>query len=186
MTTRELDSSPTASDHRYPIGRFSYDGNSSSSVRGGHIADLESLPQRLRDAVSGLTEEQLASPYREGGWTVRQVVHHLADSHMNAYVRWKTALTEHNPTVRPYDEAVWAGMPDVQQVPIEMSLALLGGLHARLVSTIRSMSDSDFDRTYFHTEQNRSLPLHEVLAMYAWHSRHHTAHITALRERSGW
>lgn len=175
-----------APDPRYPIGPFQYSGDRSAAARATHIDDLEALPARLREAVSGLTREQLDTPYRDGGWTVREVVHHIPDSHMHAYLRWKSALAEDNPAVKPYDEAVWARMPDVRQVPMETSLTLLDALHQRLVSTMRNMSDQDFDRTYYHTEQQRSLPLHEVLAMYAWHGRHHTAHITSLRQRNGW
>lgn len=177
---------PPTSDSRYPVGSFKYDGDRSPSARESHMRDLEALPVKLRDAVRGLNEEQLDTPYREGGWTVRQVVHHLPDSHMNAYVRIKLALTENNPEVKPYDEALWANMADVRDVPIETSLTLLDALHQRLVSTIRNMSDEEFNRTYYHTEHQRAVPLHEVLAMYAWHSKHHTAHITALRERNGW
>ncbi len=173
-------------DPRYPNGPFEYDGDHSASARESHIDDLATLPGKLREAVSGLSEAQLNTPYRDGGWTVRQVVHHVADSHMNAYIRWKLALTEDNPAINPYNEAEWATLPDVKQVPVETSLALLSALHERLVSTVRNMSEAEFDRTYYHTERKRSQPLHEVLALYAWHSKHHTAHITALRKRSGW
>lgn len=174
------------SDHRYPVGQFKYDGDRSATVREANVNEIESLPAKLREAVRGLSDEQLDTPYREGGWTVRQVVHHVPDSHMNAYVRWKLALTEDNPVIKPYDEALWAKLPDVKKVPVATSLALLDSLHERLVAVMRGMSDADFDRTYYHTEHKRAMPLHEVLAMYAWHSRHHTAHITSLREREGW
>ncbi len=173
-------------DSRYPIGPFKYEGDRSRSARESHMMDLEALPAKLRDAVRELSETQLDTPYREGGWTVRQVVHHLPDSHMNAYMRIKLALTEDNPEVKPYDEARWAEMADVRDVPIETSLTLLEALHQRLVSTVRNMSDEEFDRTYYHTEHKRAFPLHEALAMYAWHSKHHTAHITSLRQRNGW
>lgn len=175
-----------SSDPRYPAGRFKYDGDSSVAAREAHINDLETLPSKLGEAVRGLSDEQLDTPYREGGWTVRQVVHHVPDSHMNAYIRWRLALTEDNPVIKPYDEASWAKLPDVKEVPIATSLTLLDALHQRLVSTIRNMSDADFDRTYYHPDSGRPVPLHEVLALYAWHSRHHTAHITALRQRNGW
>ncbi|MGI9090185.1 MAG: YfiT family bacillithiol transferase [Gemmatimonadaceae bacterium] len=177
---------PAVADSRYPIGPFNYDRDSSPGARESHVRDLEELPAKLRDAVRGLNDEQLDTPYREGGWTVRQVVHHLPDSHMNAYMRVKLALTEDNPEIRPYDEARWAEMADVRDVPVETSLTLLDALHQRLVSTVRNMSDDQFNRTYYHTEHKRAFPLHEALAMYAWHSKHHTAHITALRERNGW
>lgn len=173
-------------DPRYPIGQFTYDGDNSAEARDRHIGDLAALPDRLRDAVRGLGQEQLDTPYRQGGWTVRQLVHHVADSHMHAYLRWKSALAEDSPVVKPYDEGVWARMPDVQRVPIETSLDLLHSVHQRLVSVMHSMSDADFNRGYFHTEHRREFPLHEVLAMYAWHGKHHTAHVTALRGRNGW
>ncbi len=175
-----------SSDPRYPAGRFKYDGDRSAAAREGYINDLETLPSKLSEAVRGLSDEQLDTPYREGGWTVRQVLHHVPDSHMNAYIRWKLALTEDNPVIKPYDEAMWAKLPDVKKVPIATSLILLDALHQRLVSTMRNMSDADFDRTYYHPDSQRPVPLHEVLALYAWHSRHHTAHITALRQRHGW
>jgi hypothetical protein len=141
----------------------------------------------MRAAVAGLDEPQLDTPYRPGGWTVRQVVHHVPDSHMNAYMRFHLALTEENPVIRPYFEARWAELPDAKSGPIAMSLGLLDTLHVRWVMLLGRMRDEDFARTYQHPEQpDRAIPLSEVLAMYAWHSRHHVAHITRLRERMGW
>ncbi|HVC47208.1 MAG TPA: bacillithiol transferase BstA [Terracidiphilus sp.] len=173
------------SDPRYPIGRFCLPAEASAGVRASQIDTLRDLPARLRESVAGLTEAQLDTPYREGGWTVRQVVHHVADSHMNAYVRVKLALTEDWPTIKPYDEAAWAELADGRMVPVEVSLALIEGLHARWVALLESLGERDFERGYNHPESGRQT-LAGVLALYSWHSRHHTAHITALRARMGW
>lgn len=177
---------PTHEDARYPVGRFTFDDDRSRAARDAHIAVLAALPAQLAASVRGLTTSQLDTPYREGGWTVRQVVHHVPDSHMNAYVRFKLALTEPSPTIRPYDEALWAQLGDVHDVPVETSLALLDSLHARWVALLRGMSDADFERGYVHPEHGRLVPLDEALAMYAWHSKHHLAHVTRLRDRMGW
>ena len=139
----------------------------------------------LRQAVAGLNDEQIDTPYREGGWTVRQVVHHVADSHMNAYVRARLTLTEDRPLVQPYDEKVWAVLHDARTAPIEPSLALIEGLHARFVALLRSLSPSDFTRTFRHPETGE-WSLERLVAFYAWHGKHHTAHIRSLRERMGW
>jgi len=176
----------TIPDVRHPIGRFEYDGDTSRAAIDRAIAHIDTLPMLLRAAVEGLTDGQLNTPYREGGWTPREVVHHVADSHMNAYIRCKLALTEHSPTIKPYDQAAWAGLADVRSVPIDVSLTLIDALHARWVALLRSMSDADFERTYVHPEQEHPVPLREVIAMYAWHGQHHTAHILALRDRNGW
>jgi hypothetical protein len=173
-------------DARYPVGRFKYDGDTSREAIDRSIADIAALPERLRAAVGGLDETQLDTPYREGGWSSREVVHHVADSHMNAYVRCKLALTEDKPTVKSYDEAEWAKLADVQIVPISVSLSLLDALHTRFVALLRSMSDADFERSYIHPDHGRAVPMREVVALYAWHGRHHTAHVTGLRERNGW
>ncbi|MEO7040856.1 MAG: YfiT family bacillithiol transferase [Gemmatimonadaceae bacterium] len=173
-------------DQRYPIGKFKYDGDASRAAINRSIQAIASLPTLFRESVTGLNAEQLDTPYRDGGWTIRQVVHHVPDSHMNAYMRCKIALTEDTPTIKPYDEASVAKLGDIAIVPIQVSLDLLDKLHERFVALLRSMSDSDFERCYVHPEQNRAVPLHEVAALYAWHGRHHTAHVTALRERSGW
>jgi uncharacterized damage-inducible protein DinB len=171
-------------DLRYPIGRFTPPATSMPGVRTAHLQTLRQLPAKLRAAVAGLNDTQLNTPYREGGWTVRQVVHHIADSHANAYVRTKLALTEDWPIIKPYDEAAWAELAD-SRLPIDISLALVESLHGRWVALLEAMSDSDFRKGYNHPEMGRQ-NLANVLAMYAWHSRHHTAHITGLRARMGW
>ncbi len=171
-------------DLRYPIGRFRPPATSMPGIRAAQIETLRLLPEHLRAAVAGLDEAQLDTPYRDGGWTVRQVVHHLTDSHANAYVRFKLALTEDWPTIKPYDEAAWARLPDSNQA-IEPSLVFIDGLHQRLVAVLESMSEEDFQRGFNHPEQGR-IALATNLAIYDWHSRHHTAHITSLRTRRGW
>jgi hypothetical protein len=178
---------PTA-DLRYPIGRFIPSEGSTPEVRAAQIEVLSGLPERMTDAVQGLTEAQLDTPYREGGWNVRQTVHHVADSHANACIRFKLALTEDWPTIKPYEEALWAELAD-SRLPIHPSLHLLAALHLRWVTLIESMTEGDFQKGYIHPsikENGGRQPLHEVLAVYAWHSRHHTAHITGLRSRMGW
>ena len=171
-------------DLRYPIGRFSPPASSRAEVRAAHIHTLRLLPERLRAASNGLSDAQLDTPYRQGGWTPRQVVHHLADSHAQAYIRFKTALTEDWPTVKVYDETAWADLPD-SRLPIEGSLALITGLHRRWVELLEALSEEDFQKGYIHPEQGRT-NLAKALALYDWHSRHHTAHITSLRARQGW
>jgi uncharacterized damage-inducible protein DinB len=173
-------------DNRYPVGRFKYEGDPSREAIDASIAEIESLPQRLRESIVDLDEAQMNTPYREGGWTPHLVVHHVADSHMNAYVRCKLALTEDSPTIKPYDEALWANLADVKALPVDVSLSLIDTLHKRWVALLRAMPDADFERGYVHPDHNRTVPLREVVALYAWHGRHHTAHITALRERNGW
>ena len=169
---------------RYPIGHFRPPAASTSGIRAAQIETLRLLPERLRAAVNGLGDAQLDTPYREGGWTVRQVVHHLADSHANAYVRFKLALTEDSPTIKPYDEAAWARLPD-SFLPIDSSLVFIGALHARWVALLESMPEEGFQRGFNHPELGRQ-DLATSLALYEWHSRHHTAHITSLRARMGW
>ncbi len=171
-------------DLRYPIGRFSAPPSIDADSRDASIEVLRRLPERLGAAVSGLNNAQLDSPYREGGWTVRQLVHHVADSHANSYVRFKLALTEDAPTIKPYDEAAWAMLPD-SRMPVDVSLALTSALHARWVALLNAMSDSDFEKSFVHPERGRQ-SLATALALYDWHSRHHTAHITSLRTRMGW
>jgi uncharacterized damage-inducible protein DinB len=175
-------------DLRYPIGRFEPSPSSLAAdfttVRAAHIDTLRLLPERLRTAVSGLNDAQLDTPYREGGWTVRQVVHHVADSHANCYVRFKLALTEDSPTIKPYDEAAWALLPD-SRLPVDVSLALTAALHQRWVALLESMSNEDFQKCFNHPERGHQ-DLATTLALYDWHSRHHTAHITSLRTRMGW
>ncbi len=171
-------------DLRYPIGRFRSPAESTPASRTAQIETLRLLPERLRAAVTGLSEAQIDTPYRDGGWTVRQVVHHFADSHANSYIRFKLALTEDWPTIKPYDEAAWARLPD-SRAAIEPSLVFIDGLHARLVDVLESMSEEDFQRGFNHPERGR-MTLAANLAIYDWHSRHHTAHITSLRARMGW
>jgi hypothetical protein len=149
------------------------------------IEEIERLPAALRAAVRDLSPQQVETPYREGGWTVRQVVHHLPESHMNAFIRFKLALTEDQPTIKPYAEELWAKLPDVESTPLEVSLALLASLHGRLVYLLRSLQPEDWKRS-FHHPQLGSVPLEKNLALYSWHGRHHLAHITELRQRMGW
>ncbi len=170
---------------RYPIGRAPKGAASDASIRSTQIQTLRELPGRLRAAVAGLNDAQLDTPYREGGWTVRQVVHHVADSHAMAYIRCKLALTEDWPTINPYDEAAWANLPDSRSLPVETSLAIIEGLHARWTALFDALTEEDFQRGYNHPERGRET-LARGLAIYDWHSRHHTAHITSLRTRQGW
>lgn len=167
---------------RFPIGPFQPPSRLSASERKRAIDAIERLPALLREAVEGLTEAQLDTPYRERGWTVRQVVHHLADSHMNAYVRLKLALTEDHPTIRPYEEARWAEVSDARTLSVNVSLRLLEGLHERWVTTLRALEDADFSRTFDHPEQG-TVRLDQQLAMYAWHGEHHVAHIRRVAGR---
>ena len=175
------DATPNLDDLRYPIGRFN---PAAAGSRSEQIDTLRQLPARLRDAVSGLDDAQLDTPYREGGWTIRQLVHHIADSHANSYIRVKLALTESDPTIQPYDEAAWASLPD-SRMPVDVSLALTDAIHARFVNLLESMTDADYEKTFRHPERG-TVTLANNLAIYDWHSRHHTAHITRLRERMGW
>ena len=173
-------------DERYPVGKFDHRHELSAAERQTMLEHIAEAPARMRDAVASLDAKQLDTPYRDGGWTVRQVVHHVPDSHLNAYTRFKLALTEDKPTIRPYDEALWAKLSDVRDTPIETSLTLLESLHDRWVRLMRAMQASDFRRTLLHPEHPGTLTLDWLLGMYAWHSRHHVAHITSLRERMGW
>lgn len=176
---------PTAADPRYPIGRFRFDGDGPGK-RQQWIAEIGRAPAQLRAAVAGLDAAQLDTPYRDQGWTVRQVVHHLPDSHLNAYTRIKLALTEEVPTIKPYEEARWAELPDARGGDIAPSLSLLEALHQRWLMLLEQLNPADFDRRYRHPEHGRIFGLDEVLALYAWHGRHHVAHITSLRRRMGW
>jgi uncharacterized damage-inducible protein DinB len=176
----------TAHDLRFPIGPFTYAGPATAEERRQRIAQIERTPEELRAAARGLSAAQLDTPYWPGGWTVRQVVHHLPDSHLNAFIRFKLALTESSPTIKPYAEARWAELGDVAGTPIEVSLRLLDALHERWVVLLRSLAPAEFERTLFHPERNATMTLDELLALYAWHGPHHTAHITRLRARSEW
>lgn len=167
---------------RFPIGRFERpDGPLDPATRAAFIADIEALPQRLRDAVAALGPGRLDAPYRPGGWTGRQVVHHLPDSHLNAYVRFKLTLTESSPTIRPYDEGAWAELPDGRLAPPEISLGLLDALHRRWSLVLRNMDAAAFSRVYVHPEFGHTFTLDTALALYSWHGRHHTAHVRSLR-----
>jgi len=172
-------------DLRYPIGKFRAEADVTDAKRRRCIEEIAGAPDRLRAAVDRLSAEQLDTPYRPGGWTVRQVAHHLPDSHLNAYVRFKLALTEAEPTVKTYDEAAWAELADGRTAPVELSLTLLESLHRRWVLVLRSLSPLDFARTFRHPEWG-TVTLDWYLQQYAWHGRHHVAHITSLRERKGW
>ena len=174
-----------AADLRYPIGRFDYDTPGDPARRSEAVATIAELPARLREAVEDLSDAQLDTRYRPDGWTVRQVVHHLADSHMNGLIRTKLALTEDVPTIKPYDENAWSMHPDMR-LPIAVSLGLLDGVHARWSVLWRSLQDADFARRFSHPELGRAVTLETQLQSYAWHSRHHVAHITRLRQREGW
>ena len=172
-------------DLRYPIGQFKFEGQPTDEQLRQFISDIEQAPSRLRAAVDGLSEQQLETPYRPGGWTVRQVAHHLPESHMNGYVRMKLALTEDNPTIKPYDEARWAETPDIRGTPVAVSLALLEALHQRWVTLLKALSPADFARNFTHPETG-PWTIGRYVASYAWHGKHHVAHITRLRERMGW
>jgi hypothetical protein len=176
-----------ADNLRYPLGEFSPKGTPlTPSERSELIDRIEAHPGRIRRTVEGLSDEQLDTPYREGGWTVRQVVHHLVDSHTNAYVRFKLGVTEEVPTIRPYDQDAWARCGDAVAGPLDLSLPLLEGLHRRWVAFLRTLSVEAFHRTMFHPEMDANLTLDTLLELYGWHCRHHEAHISGLRERAGW
>lgn len=172
-------------DLRYPIGKFHYEGEMTEEARRRAIQQIAEASARLRAAVEGLTSQQLGTPYRPEGWTVRQVVHHVPDSHLNAYIRFKLALTEDEPTIKPYEQERWANLEDTRNTPVEVSLTLLDSLHQRWVVLLESLRPEDFARTFQHPEQG-IVSLDKQLALYAWHGRHHVAHITSLRERMGW
>ena len=178
-------SSPAEPDLRFPIGKLDRKSQLSADERRAAVDAIAAAPRELRRAVKGLTDAQLDTPYRPGGWTVRQLVHHVADSHMNAYGRFRLAFTEQNPTIRPYDEAKWAELDDARTMPIEVSLTLLDAMHERLVTLLRSSPEDRFQRTLNHSE-NGSMTVDSLLSMYSWHGRHHTAHVTALRDRMKW
>ena len=176
----------TTIDPRYPIGKFERRDKLSATDRRELIDQIAAAPQRLREAVHRLSEQQLDTPYRDGGWTVRQVVHHLPDSHMNAYMRTKLALTENEPVIRPYDEDAWAKLSDSRDTPIETSMTLFDALQGRWVTLLRSLDETHFARTLKHPEHLRIMSVDTVIGIYAWHGRHHVAHITSLRGRMGW
>ena len=174
-------------DLRYPVGRFDWDAPvPSAQERRKLLAQIAAAPRHLRAAVAGLSPRQLDTPYRSGGWTPRQVAHHVVDSHLNAYTRFKLALTEDAPTIKPYLEDRWARLADTRLTPVATSVSMLELLHERWMSLLRTMTDAEFARTFVHPEMGREVTLGKTLALYAWHGRHHVGHITSLRERMGW
>ena len=172
-------------DPRYPIGKFNRVPSLTAAERATCIEQVAAAPAQFRRAITGLTPAQLETPYREGGWTVRQVAHHVPDSHMNAYLRFKFGITEDSPAIKAYEEKDWARTPEVAATPVDVSLALLDALHVRWVTLLRAMTPEQFARTIKHSEMGAT-SLDTMLAMYAWHSRHHVAHITSLRASKGW
>jgi uncharacterized damage-inducible protein DinB len=172
-------------DPRYPIGKFEMPKEITPALRQTAIAEIADTPAKMRAATKGLTDAQLETPYREGGWTVRQVVHHVPDSHINAYIRLRFALTETAPTIKPYEESVWANLEDAKNAPVEVSLNLLDALHDRWARLLRSLKPEQYARTLIHPEHGvRTVDW--LLFLYAWHGRHHTAHITELRKQKSW
>ncbi|HCY75413.1 MAG TPA: putative metal-dependent hydrolase [Ignavibacteriales bacterium] len=172
-------------DPRYPIGRFDRNINITREMRSDFIKTIETLPSQLKKEVENLSPQQLDTPYRDGGWTIRQVVHHIPDSHVNSYVRFKLALTEDNPQIKTYEEHLWAELPDTFNTPIEISLQLLDSVHKRWAILLRSLTDEQFEKTFQHPEWG-NITLRKTLALYAWHSKHHLAHITELKKKMGW
>jgi uncharacterized damage-inducible protein DinB len=173
-------------DFRYPIGHFEIQPYS-IALKSKWLSDIKFLPNDIEVAIENLDEYQFNTPYREGGWTVTQLVHHVADSHINAYIRFKLAMTEDNPTILPYDEKQWALLADVTATPVNVSVTLLHALHQRWYAAIENLSEGDFlNKFVYHPEHQKQMSLWHLLGMYAWHGRHHVAHITKLKERKGW
>jgi len=170
---------------QYPIGKVQF-VEYSEKEKEARLADILFLPKMLEYAVLNLNEAQLQTPYREGGWTVNQLVHHVADSHMNAFIRCKLALTEENPTIKPYDQDAWVSREDVSQVPMNISITLLHALHHRWYELLKSLTEQEWKRTVYHPEQQREISIWNILLIYAWHGKHHAAHVTNLREEKGW
>ncbi|NVJ47364.1 MAG: putative metal-dependent hydrolase [Cytophagia bacterium] len=173
-------------DLRYPIGKFQAPESFTQEQLQSYIKTIEEAPALYEAAVKELSEEQLNTPYRPEGWTIRQVIHHVPDSHMNAYIRFHWTLTEDHPTIKAYKEAKWAELPYLQEVPIELSLDLMKSIHARWSILLKSLSIEDFEKTYLHPDYNKVFALKTVVALYAWHCKHHLAHIESLKERMGW
>ena len=176
---------PTSIDLRYPIGKYVAQPYS-EQLETQWLNDIKLLPLQLEQAVLNLDAHQLHTAYREGGWTVQQLVHHIADSHMNAYIRFKLGLTESNPIIKTYDEKAWAEMQDVENLPINVSITLLHALHLRWVEALIDLKEDQWNRTLLHPEHNRTLTLWHFLGLYAWHGNHHVAHINSLRRRNNW
>lgn len=176
----------TSTDPRYPIGTYE-PKPFSIEQKVEWLADIRFLPLLVENAILNLDEAQLHTPYREGGWTVHQLVHHIADSHINAYCRFKLGLTEENPAIKPYDENKWVLLHDVEKLPVNVSITILHAIHARLHEALKYVKDDEWNnRTIFHPEHKKTMRLWYLLGMYAWHGKHHVAHITSLRERMGW
>ena len=172
-------------DPRYPIGKYEPQPFSQQQKE-VWLADIQFLPRLVEQAIENMDEAQLATPYRDGGWTVKQLVHHIADSHMNAYIRFKLGLTENNPTIKPYEEKAWALLADNDLVPINVSITLLYAMHQRLHATIANLTDEQWERTVYHPASEKSMSLWFILGMYAWHGKHHVTHITSLKQRNNW
>lgn len=172
-------------DLRYPIGKYQPQPYSEKQLQ-EWMTDITNLPQHLENSLLNLDEAQVNTPYRPEGWTVKQLIHHVADSHMNAYIRFKLGLTEDNPTIKPYDEAAWATLNDTRNLPFNISFTILHALHARWVEILKAIKDNEWNRTVYHPENKKEITLWHLFGMYAWHGRHHTAHVTALRERMKW
>ena len=170
---------------KFPIGKYE-PKLFSESVKEEWLADIRFLPNALENAINNLDEQQLQTPYRIGGWTVHQVVHHVADSHINAYMRFKLGYTEENPSIKPYDEKLWANLADVENLPVNVSITLLYALHQRWYEFLKHLTESDYQKTVYHPEHQKQFTLWQLLGLYAWHGRHHTGHITQLRSRMGW
>lgn len=171
---------------KYPIGKFKAPAKYTSEYLSDSISQIESFPERLKKETAHLTDEQLDTPYRPGGWTVRQVIHHCAESHMNCYIRIKWALTENNPVIKAYDEALWSELPDNLKMSIHPTFSLLEGLHFRLAFIMKNLSESDLDKSFIHPENNSEYRIKQIVGTYAWHGNHHLAHITVLKKQKNW
>lgn len=178
-----IEEAPPIDRLRYPVGIFEYGKNYSWEEIQEHVKKLEEFPARLKKLVTGMKDEQLDNPYREGGWTVRQVIHHIPESHMNAYIRFRLAITENQPTIKPYNEKAWADLEDAKTLPPAASLTLLTGLHQRWTAMLRMMKPKDFQKTFFHPEHLQSFNLADILAMYSWHCDHHYEHINLVKKK---
>ena len=172
-------------DPRYPIGKYEPKPFSEQQKK-EWLADIQFLPEEVERAIVNLDAAQIQTPYRDGGWTVQQLVHHIADSHMNAYIRFRLGLTEDNPVIKPYDENAWVKLADIEIVPINVSLTILHGIHQRMLATIKDLTPEQWERKVTHPEHGREMSMWFLLGLYAWHGRHHTAHITTLRANKGW
>lgn len=172
-------------DLKYPIGKYIEQPFSDIQLK-EWLLDIQSLPQQIEYAIINLDAHQLDTPYREAGWTIKQVVHHVADSHMNAYIRFKLGLTEETPVIKPYDQAAWAEMSDTKNLPVNISITILHAVHARWQEVLKNIKTEEWKRKIFHPEHKKELTLWFMLGLYAWHSRHHVAHITSLRKRMDW